>query len=65
MGWLAEAAKSKKPPIEHMKSLADRWEQYTAMYDRLNEPLPDRYRKRLENRFYLHLTHGEIKGEDK
>lgn len=60
-----EAAKSRKPPIEHLKSLADSWEQYTAMYDRLNEPLPDRYSKRLENRFYPHLTHVESAGENK
>ena len=59
------AAKSKASPVEHVKSLADRWEQYTAMYDRLNEPLSDRYRKRLENRFYPHLTHGGSTGEDK
>ena len=54
-----EAAKSKKPPIEHLNSMSRWWEQYTGMYDRLNEPLSDRYRKRLENRFYPHLTHGE------
>ena len=60
-----EAAKSGKTPIEHMKSLAGHWENYTAMYDRLNEPLPERYRRRLENRFYPHLTHGGSTGEDK
>ena len=46
------SAKMKKPPIDHMKSLAGQWEKYTAMYDRINEPLPDRYKKRLEDRFY-------------
>lgn len=46
------SAKMKKPPIGHMKSLAGHWEKYTAMYDRINEPLPDRYKKRLEDRFY-------------
>ena len=46
------SAKMKKPPIDHMKSLAGHWEKYTAMYDRINEPLPDRYKKRLEDRFY-------------
>jgi hypothetical protein len=60
-----EVAKSKKPPIEHLNSLSRQWERYTAMYDRINEPLPDRYCKRLENRFYPHLTRGEITGEDK
>lgn len=58
------AAKMKKPPIEHMKSLADFWQQYTGMYDRLNEPLPDRYRKRLENRFYPHLVAGKAGSEE-
>lgn len=51
-----EAAAYKKPPVEHLKSQAGFWKQYTEMYDRLNEPLPERYRKRLEDRFYPHLV---------
>jgi len=33
-------------------SLAANWKRGVELYDRMNEPLPDRYRKRLENRFY-------------
>lgn len=54
-----ECAAMKKPPIDHMRSTAEFWEQYTAMYDRMNEPLPDRYKKRLEDRFYPRLIEGK------
>ncbi|WFL78272.1 DUF5681 domain-containing protein [Altererythrobacter arenosus] len=47
-----ECAAMKEPPIGHMRSTAGFWERYTEMYDRINEPLPDRYRKRLQDRFY-------------
>lgn len=60
-----QAAKAKEPPIDHMKSLVAHWEKYTSMHDRLNEPLSDRYRKQLENRFYPHLAHGANAGEGK
>lgn len=59
-----KAAKSRQPPHDHMKSLARHWEQYTAMYDRINEPLPERYHKRLVNRYYPQLSHGGASGED-
>lgn len=58
-----EAAKSKNPPLEHLGSLARSWEKYTAMYDRLNEPLSDRYARRLENRYYPELSHVEELGD--
>ena len=51
-GGYRRSAKMKKQPIDQMRSLAGHWERYTAMYDRINEPLPDRYQKRLEDRFY-------------
>lgn len=51
-GGYHRAAKTKKPPLEHMRSLAGHWKDYTAMYDRINEPLPDRYKRRLEDRFF-------------
>jgi hypothetical protein len=54
-----ECAAMKKPPVDHMRSTAGFWERYTAMYDRMNEPLPDRYRKRLEDRFYPGLVEGK------
>ena len=54
-----EHAAMRKPPIDHMRSTAGFWEQYTAMYDRINEPLPDRYRKRLEDRFYPRLAEAK------
>lgn len=51
-GGYRRAAKAKKPQLDHMRSLADQWERYTAMYHRMNEPLPERYKKRLQDRFY-------------
>ena len=50
------AAKLKSRPVEHMKSLARDWQHYTALFDRMNSWLSDRYKKRLENRFYPHLV---------
>ncbi|WP_423141794.1 DUF5681 domain-containing protein [Parablastomonas sp. CN1-191] len=50
-GEYRRAAKTKTPPFERMKSSADHWERYTAMYDRINEPLPGRYQRRLQDRF--------------
>lgn len=37
------------------------WQQAQALYDRINEPLPERYRKRLQDRLYEQGTteHGE------
>lgn len=57
-----EVARMKKPPVDHMTRLAGHWEQYTAIYDRLNEPLPDRYQKRLDDRFCPHLAPARNEG---
>lgn len=53
-----ECAAMKPPPLEHMRSTARYWQQYTDMYDRMNEPLPDRYKCRLKDRFYPGLVDG-------
>lgn len=45
-------AKETKAHPDLLKSLSTNWKRSVDLYDRLNEPLPDRYRKRLENRFY-------------
>lgn len=45
-------AKRMKAHPDLLKTLGTHWERYVTMYDRINEPLPDRYRKRLEDRFY-------------
>lgn len=58
-GGYRQAANFKKPPLEHMKSMARFWKQYTELYDRINQPLPDRYRKRLEDRFYPSLASSD------
>lgn len=58
-----ECARAKKPPLEHMKSTAGFWERYTAMYDRMNEPLPERYKRRLEDRFYAGIVDKVETGE--
>jgi len=34
------------------KSHAENWKRAVELYDRLNEPLPERYYKRLEHRYY-------------
>lgn len=51
------ASKMQKPPLDHMRSLAGQWERYTALYDRMNEPLPERYQKRLRDRFFPGIDH--------
>lgn len=45
-------AKQAKASSDRLNVLATAWERAVQLYDRLNEPLPDRYRRRLENRFY-------------
>jgi len=56
-----QAAKAKKRPTDHMRFLADQWEQHTAIFDRMNNPLPERYKKRLEDRFYQRAI-GHVDG---
>lgn len=53
-----DCAAMKQPPLDHMRSTAGFWEQYTAMYDRLNDPLPERYKRRLVDRFSPGLAKG-------
>lgn len=60
-----ECAAMMNPPIEHMRSLARYWQQYSDMYDRINVPLPDRYKRRLEDRFYPGLVEGLKGSEDR
>lgn len=59
-----ELAGMKKPPLEHMRRTAGHWERYTALYDRMNHPLPDRYKRRLEDRFYQGHAAGGDRGAD-
>lgn len=53
-----ECAAMRKPPVAHMRSTAGFWQQYTNMYDRMNEPLPERYKRQLEDRFYQKIVEG-------
>lgn len=54
-----------KPPIPFASRLAEDWERVTSQYDELNEPLPVRYRKTLDDRFDARIvgTSGIEKGE--
>jgi hypothetical protein len=54
-------AKKKGDNPDRLNSLADSWKRSVDLYDRINEPLPERYQKRLENRFYaaMHEAGGE------
>lgn len=45
-------AKKARAHPDLLNSLATNWKRSVELYDRINEPLPDRYRKQLENRFY-------------
>lgn len=45
-------AKKSKSQNTLIEPLAASWKRAVELYDRLNEPLPDKYRKRLEDRFY-------------
>jgi hypothetical protein len=44
--------KDAKADPDRLSSLTANWKRAVDLYDRMNEPLPARYRKRLENRFY-------------
>lgn len=46
-----DAQKARAHP-DLLNSLSAKWKRSVDLYDRINEPLPDRYRKRLENRLY-------------
>lgn len=48
-----------------LSSLATNWKRSVELYDRINEPLPDRYRKRLENRFYPSILESGGQEKDK
>lgn len=48
-----------------LSSLSTNWKRSVNLYDRLNEPLPDRYRKRLENRFYPRILESDSQETDK
>lgn len=59
-----DAQKGKTHP-DLLNSLATNWKRSVQLYDRINEPLPDRYRKRLENRFYPGLLEGSGEENEK
>lgn len=48
---------------DRLSSLAANWQRGVELYDRMNEPLPDRYRKRLENRFYPGIVDRSEEGD--
>jgi hypothetical protein len=45
---------------DRLSSLARSWKRSVDLYDRMNEPLPERYKKRLEDRFCPGLVEPEI-----
>ncbi len=44
-----------KPEIPLAARLAEDWEKTTSRYDQINDPLPDRYRKPLDDRFHTSM----------
>ena len=47
------AAKTKKPDTDHLRRLEGHWKRAVELYDKINEPLPERYRKMLTDRCRL------------
>lgn len=47
-----KAAKAKTASTDTIRTLAQAWQRATVLYDRMNEPLPERYRNRLKDRFW-------------
>lgn len=47
-----EAARARRPNSERLETLKGHWRRAVALYDRINEPLPERYQKRLNDRLY-------------
>lgn len=58
------AAKAKRPPVEHLKNMAAHWKRTVELYDRMNEPLPDRYRKQLKDRFFPGISDEACNDEE-
>jgi hypothetical protein len=68
--WVSAAARRyrgarKKGQIDGLSSLAAIWEHAVELYDRINNPLPERYRKRLEDRFYPSILERSAKVDTK
>lgn len=59
------AAKKSKAHPHLLETLERHWKRSVELYDRINEPLPDRYRKRLENRFYPGIIAGSGAEDEK
>lgn len=56
------ALEKSTPDCDRVVSVAANWKRAVELYDRINEPLPDRYSKRLEDRFYPEKSHATKKG---
>lgn len=53
------AAKAKNPDAQNLRNHEGHWKRAVALYDRMNEPLPERYQRRLKDRFYPSIVSGE------
>ena len=59
-----DAAKSLEPDPHLLTSLGGLWRRAVELYDRLNEPLPERYQKRLADRFYPAIVGDALREGD-
>jgi hypothetical protein len=58
-------AKKAKAQPDLLHTLASNWQRAVELYDRINEPLSDRYRKRLEDRFHPRILDSTGEGGGK
>ena len=58
------AARAKAPDIKRIENLEGYWKRAVELYDRINGPLPERYQKRLSDRFYPSIAVSEKTGDD-
>ena len=58
------AARAKAPDIKRIANLESYWKRAVELYDRINGPLPERYQKRLSDRFYPSIVVSGKKGDD-
>lgn len=56
-----QARQRRVPDTKALSSLAGHWKRAVELYDRINGPLPERYQKRLTDRFHPTITddHGD------
>lgn len=57
-----QGARDRTSNTELLNSLEGHWKRAVELYDRINEPLPERYKRRLNDRFYPSIADAADEG---